>query len=87
MACVRVVEEDRWPEEHPHLCSVVDVQGLLVPELAREGHRILLVRPDRYVAGAFLPKDERAMGDALVAALHRGSPTSPPPVLAESVPA
>jgi 3-(3-hydroxy-phenyl)propionate hydroxylase len=44
--------------DSPQLCSVVDHGGALAGPLASHAGRILLMRPDRYVAGSFARSDE-----------------------------
>jgi 3-(3-hydroxy-phenyl)propionate hydroxylase len=72
-ARVAVSAQERWPARPPDgLCAVVDAEARLVPELwprPADAARILLVRPDRYLAGAFTSATEWLCGDELLAQL------------------
>jgi 3-(3-hydroxy-phenyl)propionate hydroxylase len=88
MARVAVSAQERWPAAPANgLCSVVDADARLVPELwprPSDAATILLVRPDRYVAGAFTPATEWSCGEELVAQL--GVPGPDPDRLLQTLP-
>lgn len=57
---VAIYPSERWPRPLHGVTQVVDAQDKLVPELWASGDRFVLIRPDRYIAGAFRLEDEAA---------------------------
>jgi len=68
---VLVSPAEQWPRQQPGSIPVVDMQHVLVPELWGAGPRFVLVRPDRYIAGAFTLQEEQAAAQQLSHALGR----------------
>lgn len=62
---VHVTLGDRLPRAVDGAVAVADADGLLGEQLAPARGRIVLVRPDRFVAGTFSPAGERAFAQAL----------------------
>ncbi|MBV9329728.1 MAG: bifunctional 3-(3-hydroxy-phenyl)propionate/3-hydroxycinnamic acid hydroxylase [Chloroflexi bacterium] len=67
---IRVYSSERWPARTaPCRTPVVDDQAVLVSELWPSGPRFVLVRPDRYIAGAFTLAESHAVAEQLSAFL------------------
>jgi 3-(3-hydroxy-phenyl)propionate hydroxylase len=61
------------PAPGPGIEIVRDADGALAPVLGRRDGRIVLVRPDRYVAGAFAADDAPAFAASLENLIDRGT--------------
>jgi 3-(3-hydroxy-phenyl)propionate hydroxylase len=55
---VHVTFDDRLPLRNPLVRGVADMDGLLAEQLADLRGRVVLVRPDRFIAGSFAPAEE-----------------------------
>lgn len=81
---VHVALDDRLPAGGAKACAAVaDADGLLAEQLADARGQIVLVRPDRFVVGAFLPAEEQAFAAELERLL--GSPARAPAAAKEAV--
>ncbi len=85
-ARVHVAVDDRLPVRlHGDSVAVVaDADGLLAQQLAPFRGHVVLLRPDRFIAGAFAPADERRFCDHLRAALgavDADAPATPPAIV------
>jgi 3-(3-hydroxy-phenyl)propionate hydroxylase len=80
-ARVQVTLDDRLPARRPGP-SVADADGVLAQQLASLRGKVVLLRPDRFVAGAFAPGDERRFCDQLRAVLGVvDAPAAPPAIV------
>ncbi|KAA0998814.1 bifunctional 3-(3-hydroxy-phenyl)propionate/3-hydroxycinnamic acid hydroxylase [Paraburkholderia panacisoli] len=57
----------------PKVVYVVDTSDVLPAWLGRHAKEVLVVRPDRYVAGTFAPRAEKTFADAYASTLGVGS--------------
>ncbi len=75
MRRVGVVPPDagETPAPGPGIEIVRDAQGALAPVLGGREGRIHLLRPDRYVAGAFAADEATAFAEALERLIDRGT--------------
>ncbi len=62
-----------WPARLHHLGLVSADAGALAPVLGGREGRIVLLRPDRYVAGAFAADEAPAFAEALGNLMDRGT--------------
>jgi 3-(3-hydroxy-phenyl)propionate hydroxylase len=62
---VHVTLGDRLALRHQGVLSAADADGLLTRQLDSLRGSIVLVRPDRFIAGAFVPTEERAFAAKL----------------------
>ncbi|WP_262286309.1 bifunctional 3-(3-hydroxy-phenyl)propionate/3-hydroxycinnamic acid hydroxylase [Micromonospora sp. MA102] len=65
---VDVILDDRNPDRFTGDAGVADIDGLLQSDLAAARGRLVLVRPDRYVAAVFRPTDAAGVARNLAAA-------------------
>jgi len=72
---VRVVLDDRLARPSPLVVTVADADGLLAEQLGDLRGQVVLVRPDRFIAGAFRPAAEHAFAAAFARGL--GAPSVP----------
>jgi 3-(3-hydroxy-phenyl)propionate hydroxylase len=63
--------------DSPRLHTVRDRDGVLAGPLAAHAGRILLMRPDRYIAGTFRPRDEERFAFAYATRLGIGQSATP----------
>ncbi len=61
------------PAPGPGIELVRDAEGALAPVLGGREGRILLLRPDRYAAGAFAADEAPAFAEALETLMDRGT--------------
>ena len=73
---VLVTFEDRLPGCDALVTSVADLDGLLAEQLHGCRGRVVLVRPDRFIAGSFVPAEEKIFAIRIEELL--GSVTSSP---------
>jgi 3-(3-hydroxy-phenyl)propionate hydroxylase len=73
---VLVTFEDRLPGRDALVTSVADLDGLLAEQLHGCRGRVVLVRPDRFIAGSFVPAEEKIFAIRIEELL--GSVTSSP---------
>lgn len=66
---VHVTLDDRLTLRRPGTLTIADADGLLADQLSTLRGNVLLVRPDRFIAGAFAPSDERRFAAELDAVL------------------
>ena len=62
---VHAVLDDRLPLPDPTCVCCADADGLLAAQLAGLRGKVVLVRPDRFIAGIFTPAGEHALADEL----------------------
>jgi 3-(3-hydroxy-phenyl)propionate hydroxylase len=73
---VHIALDDHLPARSARCAAVADADGLLAEQLARLRGRIVLVRPDRFVVGAFAPNEEVAFAGELERLLGTASRSS-----------
>ncbi|MBV9892624.1 MAG: bifunctional 3-(3-hydroxy-phenyl)propionate/3-hydroxycinnamic acid hydroxylase [Chloroflexi bacterium] len=76
---------EHWPRPQPGVTAAVDAEDVLVRDLWPHGNRFILVRPDRYVAGAFTPGQESAIALELRRQLDSTHQSSPHQAAAQQV--
>jgi 3-(3-hydroxy-phenyl)propionate hydroxylase len=79
-ARVEVVFDDRLPRPGIGAISVADADGLLAEQLGPLRGKVVLVRPDRFIAGAFDPAGEQAFAAALQRGLGEPEPAATAPL-------
>jgi 3-(3-hydroxy-phenyl)propionate hydroxylase len=81
---IHVAVDDRLAARDTHRCvAVADADGLLAEQLADTRGRVVVVRPDRFIAGSFTPSDEAIFAETLERSL--GAPAPARAVAAEAV--
>ena len=66
---VAIYPAEFWPRSMPDVVTAVDSSNALVPELWRDPSRFVVVRPNRYIAGAFSSSEELTLVNELRAQL------------------
>jgi 3-(3-hydroxy-phenyl)propionate hydroxylase len=79
-ARVQVVLDDRLPRLDGDCVCCADLDGLLASQLRGVRGRVVLVRPDRFIAGVFAPDDERTFAAALSRQLGEPLTFAAPPL-------
>jgi 3-(3-hydroxy-phenyl)propionate hydroxylase len=77
---IHVTLDDRLPRATAGAVAVADADGLLAEQLDALRGKVVLVRPDRYIAGAFGPADERTFAAALERGLGEPQPAAAAPL-------
>ncbi len=62
---VHVALDDRLPQADPGCVCCADADGLLAAQLGGLRGKVVLVRPDRFIAGSFTPAGEHALAAEL----------------------
>jgi 3-(3-hydroxy-phenyl)propionate hydroxylase len=70
--------DDLLPKRGTHFASVADADGLLEGQLGHLRGQLVLVRPDRFIAGSFKPADEEAFAASLEAMLGAAEAAATP---------
>jgi 3-(3-hydroxy-phenyl)propionate hydroxylase len=79
---VTILTDERTPRAGGDIQIIADVGGELDRALATHRGQLLLVRPDRFVAGCFSPSEERTFAETVLRGLDAQTPR---PVTAERV--
>lgn len=69
VAKAHIALDDRLPAQLVNTPALADADGLLAEQLAKLRGKLILIRPDRYVAAAFAPEEEPEVANRLIALL------------------